>query len=303
MLLHVVVEPLLKQALQEDLGQGDPLGLALEQLQHQGLLHNQPHTLVLRPRQACVASGLQLGQWLCQLMGPALRFTPLVHNGQTVEAYSPMAQLEGPLTTLLQVERTLLNLLQHSCGVATHTRRFVQRVEGTGCNVVHTRKTLPLLRLIEQQAVLDGGGAPHRYNLGSSVMVKDNLLQSVGLPLPALLQAIRAKSPHTAKVEVEADTLEQVAQCVAAGADVILLDNMTLDEITQAIALIDGRAVVEVSGGITLENIRAYAELGVAVISTSQLTLAAPPVDLGLDTLSELSPLGTPLKAAAAHAL
>jgi nicotinate-nucleotide pyrophosphorylase (carboxylating) len=181
-------------------------------------------------------------------------------------------------------------VLQRLCGVATHTHRFVQAVSGTGVRIAHTRKTTPGWRYLEQQAVLDGGGSPHRYNLSHTAMVKDNTLASLNASLSELCTALRERMPHTAMLEVECDTLEQIPVALDAGADVLLLDNMTPEQIKDAIHHINGRAIVEVSGGITLETLSQYALPGVDVISTSQITTAAPPVDIGLDALESMDP-------------
>lgn len=281
-LIPLQLESLVTQALLEDLAQGDPTSEALV------LLMPNPETVVtlaVRSRQLCVVSGLEVAEALCQKVDSALVFTPHVQNGTVVDAKQTVATISGTLPSILRVERTLLNFLQHLCGIATTTWGFVQRVEHTGCRITHTRKTTPLLRLVEQQAVLDGGGHVHRYNLGAAAMLKDNILQASGCSMAELAKAVRRRLPHTAKLEIEADTVDQVSEAIEAGADVILLDNMTIDEIQQAIALIAGRAIVEVSGGITLANVRAYAQLGVDVISTSQITLGATPIDIGLDVV------------------
>jgi nicotinate-nucleotide pyrophosphorylase (carboxylating) len=206
-------------------------------------------------------------------------------DGQRMEAGGSIASLSGHLVHVLAVERSVLNLLQLLCGVATHTARFVDAVEGTGARVVHTRKTIPNMRMLQQQAVLDGGGYAHRYNLSHAAMFKDNLLHAAGLSFKELADLVRTRLPHTAKLEIECDHVEQVPLALEAGADVIMLDNMNLDEIRSATAIISGRAVVEVSGGITIENIRAYADAGANILSTSQVTMNAPAIDIGLDIL------------------
>jgi len=281
-LIPLQLEALASQALLEDLAQGDPTSEALS------LLMPNPTatvTLAVRSRQVCVVSGLEMASVLCQKVDITLVFTPVAKNGELVAVGQTIATITGTLPSVLRVERTLLNFMQHSCGIATTTWGFVQRVNHTACRITHTRKTTPLLRLIEQQAVLDGGGYVHRYNLGSAAMLKDNILQASGCTMVELATAVRRRLPHTAKLEIEADTLDQVAEALTAQADVILLDNMTIDEITQAVELVGTQAILEVSGGVTLGNVKAYAETGVAVISTSQITLGATPIDIGLDVV------------------
>jgi nicotinate-nucleotide pyrophosphorylase (carboxylating) len=271
----------LRLSLEEDLGQGDVLGNALRRYTPQTA--EQSVTLAILPREACVVSGLGVIPHVIQLSGLPVRFTPVAVNGQSLMAREAIGHLSGALADVLALERLILNLLQMLCAVATHTARFVKAVEGTGVKITHTRKMLPAWRYLQQQAVLDGGGFLHRYNLGHSMMLKDNLLQSAGLPTAELAKLLRRGLSHTATLEIECDSLSQISVALEAGADIILLDNMTLDEIQKAIHLIDKRAIVEVSGGITLENIRPYAELGADVLSTSQITVGVPPIDLGLD--------------------
>jgi nicotinate-nucleotide pyrophosphorylase (carboxylating) len=285
LLLPLQLDSLLKQALLEDLGQGDCVSEALAVLlTQQGRLH-ETVSLAVRARQRCVVSGLSVVLPLCQLVDKAISVTLVMSEGQLIQQGETIAVLTGALPSLLRVERTVLNFLQHLCGVATYTHQFVQKLEGLPCRLAHTRKTTPGLRLLEQQAVMAGGGFSHRFNLGDAAMLKDNLLEASGVSMQVLALTVRRRLPHTAKLEIEADTLAQVQLALEAGADVILLDNMTLEELREAIALIDKKAIVEVSGGITLETVRAYAETGADVISTSQITLGAPPIDIGLDVV------------------
>jgi nicotinate-nucleotide pyrophosphorylase (carboxylating) len=279
---------LLRLALDEDLGQGDVLGEALQR----GLPDYASHTIPFHivPRKACIVSGHSAVLALIQESGFSIQYTPFINSGSTCAAYSPIAELSGPLSDILALERTLLNVLQRCCGIATHTRAYVEALEGTGVKLAHTRKTTPGWRWLEQQAVLDGGGAAHRYNLSHTAMVKDNLLASLPADaLPVLAQALRERLPHTARLEIECDTLEQIEPALATGAHVLLLDNMSPADVKTAVQMVQGRAVIEVSGGITLETIREKALPGVAVISTSQITLGAPPIDIGLDAVSTTS--------------
>jgi nicotinate-nucleotide pyrophosphorylase (carboxylating) len=281
MYLPLHIRQLLRLALEEDLGQGDVLGGALNQSFPQEA--QRIVRLHVVPREACVISGIQAVQGLIEESGLPVRYLPLKSNGMPALAHETIATLEGSLVHVLALERCILNLLQHLCGVATHTQRFVQAVAGGSIRIAHTRKTTPGLRYLEQQAVLHGGGSPHRYNLSHTAMVKDNTLATVSVPLNELTAAIRQRMPHTAKLEIECDSLQQITPALEAGADVLLLDNMTPQEVTEAVTLINGRATVEVSGGITLDTIHHFAIKGVDVISTSQITTAAPPIDIGLD--------------------
>ena len=275
------VRRLLALALEEDLGQGDVVGDALRRhAPHQAQQHVQLHVV---PRQSCVLSALELVSALIHVSGLSVEFHPLLASGEKCPAGSPMGYLTGRLVEVLALERTILNFLQHLCGVATITSHFVEAVSGTSTKITHTRKTLPAWRYLEQQAVLDGGGVPHRYNLSHTAMFKDNLLQTVRVTPQELSHWILKRLPHTAKLEMECDSLAQIPEALSAHAEVILLDNMTLDEIQSAVQIIAGRAVIEVSGGMTLNNVKAYAEAGADIISSSQITLGAPPIDIGLD--------------------
>jgi nicotinate-nucleotide pyrophosphorylase (carboxylating) len=276
------LDPLFRLALAEDLACGDltsdNLPLAVQQ---------QLSQLVVVPRQPCVVSGLAVGPVLCALLDSALCWQPLVDDSSAVVSGQPIARLSGPLGSVLKLERTLLNFLQHLGGVATHTAQFVKAVEGTGARIVHTRKTTPGLRFLEVQAVVDGGGYPHRYHLGQAAMVKDNHWQASGLPLDQCAAHIKARLSHAAKFIVEVESVDQIEGVIAAGADVLLLDNFTVDQVRQAVVLIGSRPVViEVSGGITLHTAAAYAQAGAHILSTSAITLGAPPIDLGLDVVA-----------------
>ncbi len=278
----LAIQDIVRTALLEDLAQGD---ITTDSLPKLARLQKQA---LFRVRQDCVVSGLTVAGLVCQMVDPALVFTPMLQDGDVAQAGKVIAQVQGAMASILKAERTALNFLQHLSGVATETRRYVEAVSGTDTRITHTRKTTPGLRLLEQQAVLHGGGVPHRFNLGSCVMLKDNHLQVLGDINPnqviaVAVKTLRAKISHTTKIEVEADTLAQVQQAVEAGADIILLDNMSPDTIREALSLIQNRAIAEASGGISLDTIRAYAETGVEVISTSKITLGVPSIDVGLD--------------------
>jgi nicotinate-nucleotide pyrophosphorylase (carboxylating) len=275
------VRAIVEMALLEDLAQGD---VTTDNLP---VLAEIEKTASIRVRQTCVVSGISVAALVFQLVDPTLCFEPLAQDGQPVEAGQMIGTITGPMASILKAERTALNFLQHLCGIATVTRDYVQALEGTSTRITHTRKTTPGLRILEQQAVLHGGGTPHRFNLGSCVMLKDNHLQALATreanPIAEAISLLRGKLSHTTKIEVEADRLEQVQQAAEAGADIILLDNMSPEQIRQALTIINGRAISEASGGISLDTIRTYAETGVDYISTSKITLGVPAIDIGLD--------------------
>ena len=193
-----------------------------------------------------------------------------------------LARIDGPLGSILTAERTALNLLGRLSGIATLTRRFSQEVEGTTATIVDTRKTTPGMRLLEKHAVASGGGSNHRFGLDDGVLIKDNHLAAVGGVEEAVRRA-RSHVPHGLKIEVEVATLDELDAAVAAGADAVLLDNMSPEMVADAVQRAGGKAMLEASGGITLENVRRYAETGVDLISVGALTHSAPNVDVALE--------------------
>ena len=206
-----------------------------------------------------------------------------VQDGEIVEAGASLAELSGPATSILLGERVALNFLQRLTGVATMTRRFADALpEGSTTRITDTRKTTPGLRAFERYAVRCGGGYNHREDLGAAILIKDNHIAAAGGCTQAIERA-RAYAPHTCRIECEVDTLAQLEEALAAKADIVMLDNFTDDEVRDALALINGRAIVEVSGGITLERVAALGTLGVDVISVGALTHSSPSSDLGLD--------------------
>lgn len=232
-----------------------------------------------------VVSGLPVAGSVFRRVDPTVAFDPLVADGAQVKPGATIAQVAGPAPSLLMAERVALNLLQQLSGVATVTAHYVAAVAGTRARIVDTRKTTPGLRLLEKAAVRAGGGYNHRIGLADGVLIKDNHLAAVGGPdrVTRAVRLARAAAPHTLRIEVEVTTLEEVAEAVAAGADVILLDNMDVPTLRQAVALIDGRALVEASGGITLDTVRTVAETGVDLISVGALTHSAPALDISLE--------------------
>ena len=275
-LLPFQIEPLVQQALREDLSAGDITTDLLPDIINRQVL------ATLRTRQPCVVSGLEVGMGVFMAVDDSLVCQPMVHNSQHLQPGTTLMTIAGSASSILKAERTALNFMQHAAGVATCTQRFVKAIEGTDACVTDTRKTTPGLRALEKLAVVHGGGRPHRYNLGSAVMLKDNHIQAAGGILQAVRQ-IRAQASHTVKIEVEVDTLHQVEEALAAQADIILLDNFSLEDLRTAVGRIGKLAVTEASGGITLDTIRDVAETGVQFISTSQITISAGAVDLGLD--------------------
>ena len=210
-----------------------------------------------------------------------------VADGARFAAGDVLATVQGPARGVLQAERVALNLVQRLCGIATMTAEYVAAARGTKARIVDTRKTTPGLRVLERYAVRCGGGSNHRFSLSDAVMVKDNhlaVLKANGVSdVSAALRAMKARLPHTVHVEVEVDRLEQIESVLAGGADTVLLDNFTLEQLREGVALIAGRALVEASGGVRLETVAAIVATGVDVISVGALTHSVRALDLGLD--------------------
>ena len=232
-----------------------------------------------------VISGLDVAREVFAQVDPSLEFVPLVADGDTVPAMTPIAQVSGHARSILAGERLVLNLLQRLSGVATVTARYVAEVAGTSARVVDTRKTTPGLRVLEKAAVRDGGGHNHRFGLGDGVLIKDNHLAAVGGPhrVRDAVQDARAAAPHTLRIEVEVTTLPELLEALEAGADIVMLDNMRVPEMREAVRLTHGRALLEASGGVTLATIREIAQTGVDLISVGALTHSAPALDISLD--------------------
>ena len=266
-------------ALEEDVGQGDATCLATV----------PPETraaALLRTREPVVVAGLAFAETAFLELSPDVVIGRLTEDGQAVAAGGTLLRIEGPARALLSAERVALNFLQRLSGVATLTARFVAAVAGTGTRILDTRKTTPGWRRFEKHAVHCGGGQNHRMGLHDMILIKDNHLAALRgaqpNPVAAAVERARAHFPDL-RVEVEADTLDQVAQALEAGADIILLDNMSLDELRAAVHACRARAQTEASGGVTLETVRGIAETGVDFISVGALTHSARAVDLGLD--------------------
>ncbi len=245
-----------------------------------------PETAVARAsvvaREAGVMAGGDVVVETFAAVDPAVVVEVLRADAEPFAAGDVLATVEGPARAVLRGERVALNLVQRLCGIATLTARYVEAVEGTGVRIVDTRKTTPGLRALERHAVRCGGGRNHRFSLSDAVMAKDNHLALVDDVTAAIRQA-RDQLPHTTHVEVEVDRLDQVEAVLAGGVDTIMLDNFTPDDLRTGVALVAGRAIVEASGGITLETVGDVARTGVDVISIGALTHSVRALDLGLD--------------------
>jgi len=229
-----------------------------------------------------VIAGLDAAREVARQVDEGLAFAPRVAEGQAVTRGEVVAEVSGSARSMLAWERTALNFLQQLSGVATLTRAHVDGVRGTGTRVVDTRKTAPGMRALQKRAVLAGGGANHRLGLYDAILIKDNHIAIAGGVREAL-RAAQKRAPHMMKIEIEVTTPEAAELAAELGADVIMLDNMTVEQVRESLARIRGRALTEVSGGVTLETIGAYAAEGVDIISVGQLTHSAPALDLSLE--------------------
>ncbi len=233
-------------------------------------------------RKPGVMAGLDLAAAAFVLCDESIATTHLVQDGASVQPGTAVMQVEGPARAVLTGERTALNFLGHLSGVATETRKLVDAVAHTSARICCTRKTTPGLRALEKYAVRCGGGFNHRFGLGDGLLIKDNHIVAAD-GIAAAVKGAKAAVGHMVKIEVEVDRLDQIQAALEAGADVIMLDNMTPEAMADAVKLIAGRAVVEASGSITLETVAAVAESGVDVISVGWITHSAPCLDVGLD--------------------
>jgi nicotinate-nucleotide pyrophosphorylase (carboxylating) len=266
-------------ALAEDLGSGDVTTLAT-------VPENSPLKVVMRAREVLVVAGLPLAEAAFRELSPGLQIEPLARDGHHAKAGENLLRISGDARAILSAERVVLNFVQRLSGVATLTAQFVAAIKGTHAQILDTRKTTPGLRRLEKYAVACGGGVNHRFGLFDMVLIKDNHLAALRGAEPnavtAAVKQARAKYPQL-KIEVEADTLEQVEQGAAAGADFVLLDNMTLVQLRLAVQKCKGRSQTEASGGVNLSTVRTIAETGVDFISVGALTHSARAVDIGLD--------------------
>lgn len=239
-------------------------------------------TFHMNAREPMVIAGIGIAQRIFQRYDPTLSVTALVKDGVRVDKGTRLLTVSGSARSIVTAERPTLNILQRMCGIATETARYRAEIEGTGACLIDTRKTTPGLRMLEKHAVVCGGGVNHRLGLDNGVMLKDNHIAVAGSITNAVKRA-RQKLPILTKIEVECDRLEQVREAADAGADVIMLDNMPVGQMPEAVRIVAGRARIEASGGIRIDTIRAIAMTGVDYISTSKITQSAPAVDIGLD--------------------
>jgi nicotinate-nucleotide pyrophosphorylase (carboxylating) len=269
-----ILDPILRRALEEDIGTGDVTTLATIEPGTQA-------SAELVAKEDFVLAGIDVAQRVFQLLSTKTAFEKLITDGQSVKRGDVLAWIRGDAAVLLQGERVALNLLQRMCGVATLTAAFVREVEGTHAIVVDTRKTTPGLRVLEKYAVRMGGGGNHRMALYDAVLIKENHVAAAG-GITAAVSRAKQRVPHTQKIEVEVRNQDEVAEALTAGADILLLDNMSLDELIAAVEQVGDRAITEASGGVNLETVREIAETGVRLISVGALTHSYRAVDISM---------------------
>ena len=272
----LLIEPIVRAALAEDLGRaGDITALAC-------IDADATLTATFGARKAGTIAGLDCARLAVLAMDPDAKFKARIDDGARVEAGTVLAKVTANARALLSAERTALNLLGRLSGVATLTSAYVDAVAGTKARIVDTRKTTPGLRALEKYAVRCGGGVNHRFGLDDAILIKDNHVAACGGVRQAIERA-RAFAGHLVRVECEVDSLDQLAEALDAGPDVIMLDNFSIKQLNTAVGMTAGRVVLEASGGVNLETVKAIAETGVDVISVGALTHSAPVLDIGLD--------------------
>ena len=271
---HPAVTRLIATALEEDLGRGDVTTMAT-------IPAERSAEGKITAKATLTVAGLPLIERVLHAVDPDTTVGLRVGEGTAVQQGEVVAEVRGRAACLLIAERTVLNFLQHVCGVATLTRRFVEAVAGTSCTIIDTRKTLPGFRLLDKYAVTQGGGTNHRMGLDDGVLIKDNHISVCGGVGAAVRQA-RQQTSAFLRIEVECVSLDQVREALAAEADILLLDNMTTREMRDAVQLVQGRALLEASGNMSLERVREVAQTGVDFISVGALTHSAPAVDLSM---------------------
>lgn len=283
MLKNTHIDPIVKAALKEDIGSRDITTSSLI-----------PKDCVIKAdvefKEKGVLCGLQIAERVFRMVDENIRFLPTARDGEIIEKNREVAYIEGPGASILVAERTALNLISHLSGVATMTRRFVDAVKGTKANILDTRKTTPGLRVLEKYAVAIGGGMNHRFGLYDQVLIKDNHLRILRkVSIPDIVAQVKGSVLKNTVVGLEVKNLMEYKEALKTDVDYILLDNMTLEMIREAVAIrsqAGSKIELEVSGGVNLENVRAYAETGVERISVGKLTHGAPSVDISLDIVA-----------------
>lgn len=273
---RVMVKQSVQAALLED------LGLAGDVTSDATIARSAKAVAVMNCREEGVISGLSLAKTAFKQLDSRIKFKALVKDGDRVKPGQDIARIEGRARAVLGAERVALNFLCHLSGIASYTALFADRIAHTSAQVCCTRKTIPGLRSFEKYAVKCGGGSNHRYGLDDAILIKDNHIAVAG-GVQQAINAARNFAGHLIKIEVEVDTLDQLAEALKAKPDVVMLDNMSLEDLRKGVAMVDGSIPIEASGNVSIDTIAAIAETGVDMISTSKITMSAPTLDIGLD--------------------
>jgi len=273
------VRQLLELALSEDIGVGDVTSDVI-------IPKDRVATGIIISKDTGLVAGLEVVELLLGMVDFQLTLTPILSDGDKIEPGTKIGKIYGPARAMLKVERLVLNFLQRLSGIATLTSKYVQTAADYPVKIIDTRKTTPGWRILEKYAVRVGGGYNHRFGLYDAVLIKDNHITLAGSITKAIEMA-RSQIPHTMKIEVETKSIQQVSEALDAKPDIIMLDNMTIDEMKEAVKLIDGRAPVEASGNVRLETVKKIAETGVNLISIGALTHSAPALDISIDVIVE----------------
>ncbi|MCL1829378.1 MAG: carboxylating nicotinate-nucleotide diphosphorylase [Oscillospiraceae bacterium] len=264
----------IRAALKEDIGTGD--------ITSQSCIPESGNSIGrFTAKESGVICGINIAARVFFLLDPSIRFISEIKDGDSVKKGEVIARIEGPSRSILAGERVALNIMQRLSGISTRTAKAVAELKGAKARITDTRKSTPLMRVFEKYAVRTGGGSNHRFNLADGILIKDNHIAAAG-SIAAAVRSARQNAPHTFKIEVETETLEQVAEALKAGADIIMLDNMTTKLTAQAVKLIAGRAVTEASGNMGEKNLKKVAATGVDVISIGALTNDVRPLDISL---------------------
>ena len=272
--MELSIKKIIEKALLEDVGPGDVTSAAT-------VPAGSMSAAEMLAKQDFVLAGLDVSLEVFHVLDAAVQFTRFAQDGERIKSGKVIARVSGSTQVLLAGERVALNLLQHMSGIATLTSKFVEQLRGLKAQVLDTRKTLPGLRQLEKYAVRMGGGVNHRFGLYDGVLIKDNHIKAAG-SITKAVESARQKARNLLKIEVETKTLDEVREALAAKAEIIMLDNMPLDMMREAVQLINGQAPIEASGNVTFETIRAIAETGVDFISSGTLTHSAPAVDISM---------------------
>jgi len=278
MLNFIAIDRLIKEALLEDMPYGD---ITTDLL----IPDTNVSDAILKAKEDGILCGIDIGMRVFFLLDENIRFEKLKKDGDRIKKGEIIARIQGNSRAILKGERLALNLIQRMSGIATVTSKYAEKIKNYKAVVTETRKTMPLLRMLDKYAVFIGGGKNHRYSLSDAILIKDNHLKVVG-SIKEAIASVKKNIPHTMKVEVEVRNMDEFKEALGAGADIIMLDHFTIDQMKKAVILAEGRTLIEASGNITFENIEDIAKTGVDIISIGAITHSAKSLDINLDFVS-----------------